>query len=143
MVDSAQFVEDVDLVAPYYIEILGLNKVFDSWLPKGLINEVVALPFGVDSRMAFLVKPGVQSPAVELIQCSIRGKYINAHPPQIGLFALSWETDNLNELIEKIKVKGYPSPGPVAEMEFGIHGKVRMTTAEGPNKVLFQFFEKI
>lgn len=143
MVDSAQFVEDIDSVSPYYTEILGLKKVFDSWLPKGLVNDVLAFPPNVDSRMAFLVKPEAQSPAVELIQCTIKGNYLLAKPPDIGLFALSWEVESLSDLTQRIKEKNYPTPGPPIEFHFGPHGRIRMVTAEGPNKVLFQYFERL
>ena len=143
IVDSAQFVEDIDSISPFYSEILGLKKTFDAWLPRGLINEVLAFPPEIDSRMAFFIKPESKSPAVELIQCTIKGSYLDARPPNIGLFALSWEVESISNIIKIIKNNSYPPPGPSIEIKFGPHGRIRIVTAKGPNKVLFQFFEKI
>lgn len=143
MVDSAQFVDDVDHVSAFYTEVLGYTSVFDKDLPEGLIDEVLDLPADTKSRMAFLLKPDTNTPAVELIRTSAPAKSLadKITPTNLGLFGWAFEVDDLAAFGEKVRAAGYlVMSGPV-EMTVGAHGHINAVTVEGPNRMLLEFFE--
>ena len=144
MVDSAQFVADVDRVSKFYTDILGYTSVFDKDLPEGLIDEVLKLPSGTRSRMAFLLKMDTNTPAVELIRTSAPAKSLAniIRPTNLGLFGWALEVDELAAFKAKVEADGYRvTAGPI-EMEIGVHGRIKAVTVEGPNRMLLEFFEK-
>jgi len=105
--DSAQIVENMDEAISFYRDLLGLQLMGDYHLPQGLVDEVLALPQGTDVRIAFLNSQGSTAPILELLEFSRKGKSLNhvAQPPNLGLFMISMETDDLTELIKKSKIK--------------------------------------
>ena len=145
MVDAAQFVPDMDQVRPFYTDLLGYTAVFDKDLPDGLIDEVLGLPAGTHSRMAFLLQLETNTPAVELIVCKPSGESLAdvIAPDHIGLFGLTFEVDNLSELQEKVTAAGYPVKyGPV-DMEIPERGLTRSLVIAGPNQAWLEFFERV
>ncbi len=143
MLDTSQVVEDLEEVTKFYVDILGLKKVFDQVLPQGMIDEILNLPTGTESRMAFINQPGSKTPVLEFIQCSATGKYLSdvAKPPNLGLFALALATDDLTVLIEKLqnyKYKILSGPVVISNSE---RNQMRTMVVEGPNQVNLQFFE--
>ncbi len=144
MLDSSQFVEDLEEVTKFYVDILGLNKVFDQILPQGMIDDILNLPTGTESRMAFITQPGSNTPALEFIQCSVKGKYLSdvAKPPNLGLLAIAFETDDLAALIEKFQNHGIKILSGPVEISTCSERQVRAIAVEGPNRVNLQFFEQ-
>lgn len=143
ILDSSQTVADLDAVTQFYVDVLGLNLVFDQVLPPGMIDDILNFPQGTESRMAFLTQPGSKTPLLELIQSSVEGKYLSdiAKPPNLGLFAIAFATDNLKLLIDKlqqhqIKILSEPVEIAISEQE-----QVKAIIVEGPNGVNLQFFE--
>ena len=144
MIDSAQFCDDMDRAVTFYTEILGFTAVFDRDLPEGLIDPVVQTPTGTRSRMAFLVKPGARTPAVELIGTDAACGYLDrsSGPPAYGLFGLAMEVEDLRQSLEAIQGAGYRiRSGPLRLNPAGLE-KVRAALVEGPNRVILQLFEK-
>ncbi len=144
LVDAAQFVDDVPAVSAFYTDILGYTSVFDRDLPDGLIDPVLGLPPGTQSRMAFLLQPETNTPAVELIKTSAPCKSLAPliQPRNIGLFSLVFETDDLAKLQNKIQSAGFSLIGGPAKMTVGLHGQVNAMVAQGPNSALLEFFQK-
>jgi len=145
IVDSAQMVEDMDEVIRFYKDILGLTPQGDYKLPRGLVDEVLTLPPGTDVRIAFFNKEGSEGPLVEFLKFSLKGKSLTsvAKPPNLGIFMISFETDDLSRLIEKFKrEKVEIISGPV-EMDVAQQGRIKTITVEGPSKVKIEFFEKV
>lgn len=143
MIDAAQFVKEMDLVTQFYTDILGLTKVFDQQLPSGLIEEVVDLPRDSTARMAFVVKPGVDAPLLEFIHCSAEGRSLAeiAKPPNIGIFSLAFQTEQLDALKQKIEGTGFRTLSGPVELTVGSHQSRRVITIEGPNGSMLEFFE--
>jgi len=144
LVDAAQFVDDVAAVSRFYSDILGYTSVFDSDLPDGLIDPVLGLPAGTSSRMAFLLQPETNTPAVELIKTSAPGKSLAdvIQPMNIGLFGLAFETADLDELKSRIENAGYALLSGPLETTLGMHGPARTMIIRGPNGALLEFFQK-
>jgi len=144
IIDSAQIVEDMDEVIRFYRDILGLALQGDYKLPRGLVDDVLTLPSGTDSRIAFFNKEGSEGPLVEFLELSLKGKSLApvAKPPNLGIFAISFETDDLSGLIEKFnQEKIRIISGPI-EMEIAPHGMLDTIIVEGPSEVMVEFFRK-
>ena len=144
LVDAAQFVDDIPAVSAFYTDILGYTSVFDRDLPDGLIDTVLGLPPGTHSRMAFLLQPETNTPAVELIKTSASGKSLATviQPTNIGLFSLAFETDHLDMLQTKIETAGFSVLGGPTTFTTGLHGQIRSLVVQGPNGALLEFFQK-
>jgi catechol 2,3-dioxygenase-like lactoylglutathione lyase family enzyme len=142
--DSAQVVNNIEETLRFYRDILGLELIADEKLPRGLVDEVLALPSGTDLRMAFLNKQGSQNPVIEFLEFSTKGKTLTstANPLNFGLFMISFEVTDLSGLIIKLqdeKIKFLSKP---MKMEIPCYGKVRSLLIETPNKAMIELFER-
>jgi len=144
MVDVAQYVEDYDACSAFYTNLLGYTSVFSDMLPDGLIDAVVGLPPGSRSRLNLMYQPPSKTPAVELIHCSAPGRSLAPviGPASYGLFAMSFETGNLEGLLRTIVDAGFTVLAGPVEMVSGLHGPVQAATVCGPNGVLIEFFAR-
>lgn len=144
MVDVAQYVENMDSCNPFYLDVMGYKSVFDSELPPGLIDEVVGLPPGSRSRLNLMYQLETKTPAVELIHCSSPGKRLAPviGPASYGLFALSFETADLEALLDGVRDAGFPVLAGPADTRTMLHGPITAATVRGPNGVLLEFFSK-
>ena len=142
--DCAQIVEDMDEVIRFYGDILGLTLTGDHKMPGGLLEEILPLPPGIDVRIAMFNKKGSKSPVVECIEFSRKGKSFTsvAKPPNLGIFMISFETDDLSGLMERFERNDIRVISGPVEMEIVTHGKIKTIIAEGPSKVSIEFFEK-
>ncbi|MDJ0747788.1 MAG: VOC family protein [Xenococcaceae cyanobacterium MO_167.B27] len=145
MLDSSQVVEDMEEITKFYADILGLTTIFDQVLPQGMIDDILNLPTGTESRMAFITQPESKTPALEFIQCSVKGKYLSdvAKPPNLGIFAIAFATDDLSALIEKLQKHSIKILSEPVEISTFDHKQVRAIVVEAPNGVNIQFFEDI
>jgi hypothetical protein len=79
-----------------------------------------------------------------LIKTSAPGKSLAPviQPTNIGLFSLSFETANLDELSNRIEAAGFSVLGGPTHTTAGIHGQIRAMVVKGPNGALLEFFQK-
>ena len=142
MLDTSQIVEDIEEVTQFYVDILGLNKVFEQTLPTGMIDNILNLPTGTESRMAFINQSGSNNAALEFIQCSVEGKSLSdvAKPPNLGLLAIAFATDNLAALIEKLQNHNIKFLSEPLEISISQSEQARAIIVEAPNGVNVQFF---
>ena len=143
MLDTSQVVENIEEVSKFYVDILGLNKVFDQVLPTGAIDNILNLPAGTESRMAFINQTDSKNPALEFIQCSVEGKSLAevAKPPYLGLFAIAFAVDDLTALIQKLRANQIQILTEPVEIAISENNKARVIVVEAPNGVNIQFFE--
>jgi len=144
MVDVAQYVQDMDACSLFYTDILDYRSVFDQELPPGLIDEVVGLPPGSRSRLNLMYQLETKTPAVELIHCSSPGRSLApvTGPTSYGLFALSFETENLPTLLDAVRGAGFEVLAGPVETKTMLHGPITSATVRGPNEVLLEFFSR-
>ena len=143
MLDASQVVADMEEVTKLYGDILGLTTIFDQVLPQGMIDDILNLPTGTESRMAFITQPGSKTPVLEFIQSSVQGKDLSdlAQPPNLGIFAIAFATDNLAALIEKLQNHGIKILSGPIEISISDRESANAIVVEGPNGVNLQFFE--
>ncbi|MBN2105885.1 MAG: VOC family protein [Deltaproteobacteria bacterium] len=144
IMDSAQVVESMEEAISFYRDVLGLELVGDHQLPRGLVDEVLGLPQGTDLRMAFLNSPGSTAPLVELIEFSRKGVPLDdeARPPNLGLFMLSMETDDLPALIKNFRNNNILLVSEPVALEHVACGAIEAVRVLGPGKVMLEFFQK-
>jgi catechol 2,3-dioxygenase-like lactoylglutathione lyase family enzyme len=144
MVDVAQYVADMDACAPFYVGVLGYTSVFDRELPPGLIDEVVGLPPGSRSRLNLMYQKDTKTPAVELIQSSAPGRSLAPviGPASYGLFSMSFETADLDGLLDAVTQAGCQVIGGPSETACLLHGPITAATVRGPNDALLEFFSR-
>ena len=144
MLDASQVVEDMEEINKFYVDILGLTTIFDRVLPQGMIDDILNLPTGTESRMAFITQPESKSPVLEFIQCSVEGKYLSdvAKPPNLGIFAIALETDDLAALVQKLQNHGIRILSGPVDISTSDQNQGRAILVEGPNKINIQFFEQ-
>ena len=144
MIDSSQIVEDLNAVTKFYVDILGLNLVFEQLLPQGMIDELLNLPTSTELRMALINQPGSKTPLLEFIQSSVKGQYLSAlaKPPNLGLLAIAFATDDLTALSEKLHNHRFKILSEPVEIFIGDPNPIRSIIVEGPNRVNLQFFEQ-
>ena len=143
MLDTSQVVENIEEVTKFYVDILGLNKVFDQVLPTGMIDNILNLPTGTESRMAFINQTGSKNAALEFIQCSVNGKSLAnvAKPPHLGLFAIAFAVDDLSALITKLQANKIEMLSEPVEISISESKRTRAIVVEAPNGVNLQFIE--
>ncbi|MEM7759099.1 MAG: VOC family protein [Cyanobacteria bacterium P01_A01_bin.40] len=143
MLDTSQVVEDIEEVTKFYVDILGLNKVFDQVLPTSMIDNILNLPTGTESRMAFLNQTGSKNAALEFIQCSVKGKSLAnvAKPPNLGLFAIAFAVDDLSTLIQKLQANKIEILSEPVEISSCDQESAKAIVVEAPHGVNLQFFE--
>jgi catechol 2,3-dioxygenase-like lactoylglutathione lyase family enzyme len=144
IMDSAQIVENMEDALRFYHGLLGLSVVTDATFPKGLLDKILGLPEGTEGRIALLNKEGSEAPFLELIQLSVKGKFLSevARPPNLGIFMVSFETDNLSGLTETLKKEGISILAGPVELALLPYGEARLIYVEGPSKVKIEFFER-
>lgn len=143
MLDASQVVADMEEINKFYVDILGLTTIFDQVLPQGMIDDILNLPTGTESRMAFITQPESKSPVLEFIQCSVKGKYLSdiAKPPHLGIFAIAFAVDDLSALIQKLQANNIKILSePVAISSYDSES-ARAIIVKAPNGVNIQFVE--
>ena len=143
MLDVSQVVEDMEEITKFYVDILGLNKVFDRVLPSGSIDDILNLPKGTESRMAFINQPESNNPALEFIQCSVKGKPLAdvAKPLYLGLFAIAFAVEDLSALIQKLQANKIEILSEPVEISILESKRAKAIVVEAPNGVSIQLFE--
>ena len=145
MLDASQVVADMEEVTKFYGDILGLTTIFDQVLPQGLIDNILNLPTGTESRMAFITQPDSKTPVLEFIQSSVQGQSLSdvAKPPNLGIFAIAFATDDLAALTQKLQNHGIKILSEPVEISISDHESANAIVVEGPNGVNLQFFEAL
>ncbi|ELS02389.1 lactoylglutathione lyase-like lyase [Xenococcus sp. PCC 7305] len=144
MLDTSQVVTDIAEVTKFYSDILGLTTIFNEVLPEGMIDNILNLPAGTESRMAFIKQPGSKTPFLEFIQTSVPGQNLSSTGkiPNLGLFAIALTTDNLTELTQKLQQNNIKILAETIEIPISNHETAKAIAVEAPNGVHLQFWEE-
>jgi catechol 2,3-dioxygenase-like lactoylglutathione lyase family enzyme len=145
IMDSAQIVENMEEALRFYRDLLGLTVITDATFPKGLLDKILGLPEGTEGRIVILNKEGSEAPFIELIELSVKGKSLSemAKPPNLGIFMISFETDDLSGLRERLIREGISILSDPLGLTLLPYGKIRLVEVEGPSKVRVEFFERM
>jgi len=142
--DSAQIVESIDEAIKFYVDILGLDLMDQVTVPEGFLDELLGLPPDTGVKLAFVNRKDTDALLLEFVQPSVKGKSpaAAARPPNLGLFMISFEVDNLASLTEKFEKEGITILSGPVELHTKVHGKMRAITVEGPSGAMIELFER-
>jgi catechol 2,3-dioxygenase-like lactoylglutathione lyase family enzyme len=145
MTHAALIVEDMERARSFYQNVMGLDFMGSITLTRGLVDEVLKLPPGTGVKLGFALKKDSEYSGVELLEFSLKGISLRtvARPPHLGLFAVSFKTDDLSGLIKKCKAEKIKILSGPIEMNLMPHGSVKAITIEGPGTEIIECFEKI
>jgi len=140
----AQYVDNMKETIEFYRDILDLDLSGEFTLAKGLLDDILGLPPGTEVKLAFIAKKDENALLMELDEFSAKGKSLApvARPPNLGLFTMSFEVDNLASLMETFKKEGIAILSGPVELHTKLHGKMRAITVEGANGELIELFER-
>lgn len=150
LLHSAWMIENVNEEINFFRDVVGLNLIMDHKIPRGVIDEVLTLPPKTDSRMAYFNQETglsksfgrIETTGIELLEFSVKGKYLDSVPPNLGIFMVSFETNDLSGLIDKLKKEEFRILSGPIEIDAAPHGKAKTITVEGPTKEIVGFIEK-
>ena len=139
----AQFADNLDEAIRFYRDIVGLDLMSQMTIPKGLIDDIIAVPPGTEEKTAFFNKKDENALMMECMQLSIKGKSLAsvARPPNLGLFMISFEVDDLSSFMETCEKKEVAILSGPVELHTQLHGKMRVIILESPNGVMIELFE--
>ena len=144
MGDSAQIVASMDEVIRFYVDILGLDLMSQASVPEGLLEELLGLPGPTSIKLAFINRKDSDALTVELVQPALGGRFgtVAARPPNLGLFMISFEVDDLPSVMGRLNQEGIPVVSGPVELNTSLHGKMNAITVEGPNSSLVGLFAR-
>lgn len=139
--DVAHTVADGEEATRFYVNVLGLSKIFDEVLPDGLVDEIVSVPHGTHTRM--LMYAGGNTPITECLEYSLKGRYLSdtAVPGNYGIFSTAYETDDLYAFLKKAEENGFRTLREPCRTELAPYGMISSAFVEGPSKMLIEVFQ--
>jgi len=140
----AQYVDNISKGIKFYRDILGLDLRYEIPLSEGVLNDVLRLPLDTKIKVALIHKKDENALTMQFIQLSVKGNSLAsvARPPNLGLFMISYEVDDLSSLIETFKKEGIAILSGPVELHTKLHGKMRAITVEGPYGEMVELFER-
>ena len=142
MMDMAQIVDDMEKALVFYRDALGLQLVSDATLPPGFLDDVLRFPKNTKARIVLLNHPESNGPVVEILETSAKGKAMEQSPLEAGIFMLSFESNDLNSDIDRIKSKGFSILSGPADVKTALHSTVKAVDIGGPGKIRIELFQK-
>ena len=146
MPDSVLIVDSIEEADKYYVETLGVSKVFDMVLEEGLVEPIFNLEGNAQIHMTMYMGTNVNTPVIEIISFeALDGVSITEKGGVLGdyagKFATCYQVENLEEAIAKHEANGFPKYAEIAEYELAPYGKVRSVLVKGPSQALVELFE--
>lgn len=139
--DCAQTVESGEDATKFYVNVMGLSKVFDEVLPDGLVDDIVGVPHGTHTRM--LMYAGGNTPITECLEYSLKGVPMTdiAKPENVGVFSVAYETENVDSLVKLAAENGFVTlRGPVHASVLP-YGDIKAAQISGPSGMLVEVYQ--
>ena len=127
----------------FYRDALGLRPFYEGKPPPGFYDDALHLPKNTGLHVALVNNPDSNTSAIELFQTTANGKTLRSSPMKLGIFMLSFESDDLDTDIKNIQSKGFNIIAGPVKTKSALHGSIRAADIEGPDKVRIEIFEKM
>ena len=146
MPDSVLIVESIEEADKYYVDTLGVSKVFDMVLEAGLVEPIFNLEGNAQIHMTMYMGTDAATPVIEIISFEAldsvsiteKGGVLGDYA---GKFATCFQVENLEEALAKHAANGFAQYAEIAEYELAPYGKVRSALVHGPSKALMELYE--
>ncbi|MDO4546487.1 MAG: VOC family protein [Clostridia bacterium] len=143
--DVVTVVDSMDTADKFYVDVMGMSKVFDMEMENGLVDPIVGTA-GTDitTRIAMYMGSG-QTPVIEVLDFSAEGRFMTLEgasvPGNAGMFANAYLTDDLEGLLGAMAENGFEACTQTVEMNLAPYGNIRAAMVSGPNGTLVELFE--
>lgn len=143
--DVVTVVNSMDEADKFYVDVLGISKVFDMDIEKGLVDPIVGtLDTDILTRIGMYMGDG-QAPVVEILDFSEDGRSMTGEgasvPANAGLFATGFLIDDLDAVMAAASANGFEAAGEAVEYELAPYGAIRAAMVTGPGDALVELFE--
>lgn len=146
MPDSVLIVDSIEEADKYYVDTLGVSKVFDMVLEAGLVEPIFNLEGNAQIHMTMYMGTDAATPVIEIISFEAldsvsiteKGGVLGDYA---GKFATCFEVENLEEAVAKHEANGFGKYGEITEYELAPYGKVRSCVVHGPSKALMELYQ--
>ena len=146
MPDSVLIVDSIEEADKYYVDTLGVSKVFDMVLEEGLVEPIFNLEGNAQIHMTMYMGTDAATPVIEIISFEAldsvsiteKGGVLGDYA---GKFATCFEVENIEEAVAKHEANGFAKYGEITEYELAPYGKVRSCVVHGPSKALMELYE--
>ena len=146
MPDSVLIVDSIEEADKYYVDTLGVSKVFDMVLEAGLVEPIFNLEGNAQIHMTMYMGTDAATPVIEIISFEAldsvsiteKGGVLGDYA---GKFATCFQVENLEEALAKHAANGFAQYAEIAEYELAPYGKVRSALVHGPSKALIELYE--
>jgi len=139
----AQYVKVIDASIRFYCDVLGLDLRDKLTLSPGLLDQLLVVPPGTETQTAMIHKKDQVSLTIQLIKVAVPGQELAAvaRPPNLGVFMMSFEVDDLSQYMKKLSEAGVPIVAGPVELHDQVHGRMNAIITAGPNGELIQLLE--
>ncbi|MDI9505077.1 MAG: hypothetical protein GX246_04845 [Clostridiales bacterium] len=143
--DVVLVVDNMDTADRFYVDVLGMSKVFDMEMEKGLVDPIVGT-VGTDivTRIGMYMGGGA-TPIIEILDYSEEGVSMTEEgasvPGNAGIFATCFMVENVDAILESAAEQGFAASSETLEMELAPYGVIRTALVSGPNGSLVEIFE--
>ena len=141
--DIALVVSDVDVADRFWVDVIGMPKVYDEELTDGLVDPIMGLPEGTHSRMVYY--SGTNTPVIEALKFTTEGTPMSdvAKPENAGIFAMAYIVDDVEDVAKKATEAGFAVHGDPVETVLAVFGRVRSVLIDGPDGMLAEVFQQL
>ncbi len=141
---TAHFTPSLDAATRFYIEFLGLDQRGRMTIPPGLVEEMLELPYGTRTDVNFFERAGSNTCLLEFLEINFPARPLGtrARPPNLGIFQISFEVDDLDGVKSGAESAGFNVTGGPLEMRDPLHGPVRALTLNAPGDLMVQLFQR-
>ncbi len=148
MPDSVLIVEHIAEADRYYVDTLGMSKVFDMVLEDGLVEPIFNLESGAQVHMTMYMGSDANTPVVEIISFEkLKGVSMTAEgasvPANAGTFATCFEVEDLDAALALHEANGFSATSDIVEMELAPIGRIRAVMVSGPSQAMMELYEVI
>ena len=78
----------------------------------------------------------------EILEIGIPGKKLDSRPPNLGLFMMSFQVDDVEAMIAKCRQQGFEIISSPVVLKAGLQGEVRAATVIDPSGIMVELFER-
>jgi catechol 2,3-dioxygenase-like lactoylglutathione lyase family enzyme len=145
MATSSFLVPDLDAALHFYGDVLGLEPSVDMTFESEEMQRLIGLDAPITLRMVLLESPAEPSGKVGLLHYEgVEGTSLaeRARPPHRGLLGMTFETDDLTALHQRLNATEARVLSPPQPVHVAPHGRVQAMGVQAPDGVRMGFFEQ-
>lgn len=149
--NATQTVADMAAARHFFETVLGMETYLEHIGPSSEVGpNVLGLPENITTQVPrdvrILHPQGINDGSIELLTfegASGRDVSALAHPSNLGLSALRFEVDDLDQTTALLSGRGAEFETEIVTLRLAVHGAVRMVTLKAPEGARLELYERL